>query len=369
MYRLTYAQVHLENLRFNLNQVKNALSPETKILAVVKADAYGHGAVEVARCLLDGGAYGLCVAIAEEGEVLRSAGITAPIFVLGAANEESARASVELGLIQACFSTETLDDLQRAAQQLGKTALVDLKIDTGMNRIGLKTQTEVDRMLAHLENCPNIRLHGAFTHFARADEQEGFADTRAQYERFMRLSAPIAEKYPQAFLHAANSAGVFAHSYAHFCAVRPGIVLYGYNPDVRMGIELKPVMDWQTQILHIKTIEPGEAVSYGGRFVAQRLTRVATLPVGYADGYHRAIGGRGWVLIGGKRAPVIGRVCMDQTMVDVTGIDCAVGDTVTLMGRQGNETISADDLAAWCDMINYEIVLGVSTRVPRVYVP
>lgn len=371
MYRATFAQVHLDNLRFNLNQVRAQLSPEKKILAVVKADAYGHGAVETARCLLSAGAYGLCVAIAEEGEALRSAGIDAPIFVLGGVNAQGAEASVRLGLIQACFSVQTLLDLQASAQRLGKTAWVDLKLDTGMGRIGLRTPDEVETLLAHLKRCPNVRLHGAFTHFSRADESDeaALAYTHGQYERFMALSALIRAQYPTAFLHAANSAGIFEHDYAHLDGVRPGIVLYGYSPDPAMALDLRPVMDWQTQIVHLKTIQSGDAVSYGGKFIAHKPTRVATLPVGYADGYHRVIGGRGWVLVGGRRAPVIGRVCMDQMMVDVTGIDCAVGDPVMLLGRQGGQTISADDLAAWCDTISYEIVLGVSQRVPRLYVP
>lgn len=362
--RTTHAEIDLGALRRNIAVIRGVVRPQTRLFAVVKADAYGHGSVDISRAALEAGADTLCVAIADEGIRLRSAGITAPILVLGGADGEGARLSVRHGLIQTVFSEDILLEAQDEAARLGIGAQVAFKIDTGMNRIGMRTPGEVARLLDCLDNCPSLSLHSVFTHFAVADEASDF--TRVQLDRFLSLSSAIRARRPEALLHAANSAALFRFPESQLDAVRMGLAMYGYSPAPDIPHPLLPVMSWKTRIVLIKDIAAGDTVSYGRTFTADGPITVATLPVGYGDGYFRCLGNRAFVLIGGRRARVLGRVCMDQMMVDVSGLGAQVGDEAVLIGSQGSQRVGADDLASWADTIPYEITLSVSARVPRV---
>ena len=364
-YRGTYIQVDLGAIAANARALKQSITPTPHMMAVVKADAYGHGMVEVARTVLKNGADWLAVAIPEEGEKLRNAGIDAPILVLGAVNAKGAEASVRFDLTQTVFDRERVELLEEAAARLGKTVNVHLKCDTGMGRIGVRDQGELRKVLSALEASAHVRLTGAFTHFSDADG-EGDAYTLRQIGRFEEMKALLP---PDLLIHAAASAAAARYPQARYQMVREGISLYGYPP-VCETPPVRPALSWHTEIAYVKTLPPGEAVSYGCTYHTTRDTRVATLPVGYGDGYHRALSGKARVLIGGKRCPVLGRVCMDQIMVDVTDVPeekSRIGAPAVLLGRQGDEEITAADLAAWAGTITYEILLAATARVPVRY--
>ena len=368
-YRLTRLEIDLDVIARNARLLRARTPAQAKMMAVVKADAYGHGAVEVSRAALANGADALAVAIPEEGAALREAGIEAPILVLGGVNAAGAEADVQFGLTQTVYDERTVENLQSAAQRLGKTAAAHLKIDSGMGRIGVRTEEEARRVLAAIEAAPRVKLTGAFTHFATADETGGEAFEREQHERFMVLAGPVKAAHPEILLHCANSAAMLrAPQYAHDM-VRAGVALYE-NPRFPggEGEGLGEAMRWVTEAAYVKTVAPGETIGYGRAFTAQRLTRVMTVEVGYADGYPRRMGNRAYALVRGQRAPVIGRVCMDQAMLDVTEIPLAqAGDEVVLLGAQGAQKITIRQLAEWMDVIDYEAMLAPSRRVPRVY--
>ena len=345
------------------------LAGGAKLMAVVKADAYGHGAIPVARAALEAGAQALAVAIPEEGIELREAGIDAPILVLGAIDPQNgaAEAVVRHGLTQVVFDEAVVRALSSAGERLGQRARVHLKLDTGMNRIGLREEGEVRALVRLIDSLPGIELTGCFTHMATADG-DGNAGTLAQLSRFEALCAAIAQEHPAPITrHAANTACIFRYPQTHFDMARGGIALYGYPP-VPEATGLLPAMRWTARAVMVKEIAPGERVGYGGTFEAVRPTRVMTVPVGYADGYSRGLSGKGCVLVRGRRAPLLGRVCMDQIMVDVTDIPGArAGDEVVLLGSQGEETIDAQQMADWLGTISYEVLCSPSRRVPRVY--
>lgn len=375
MERKDYVEIDLTAIAHNTRVMCERLAPNTTLMAVVKADAYGHGAIQVAKATLEAGAGALAVAIPEEGVQLRAAGIDAPVLVLGGIEPDAAEAVVQNRLIQTVFDASTLRALSQAACQIGVRAQVHIKLDTGMSRIGLRDVQSV-RALTHLAaELPGVELCGAFTHFATADadDRESIAATNAQIARFEQLCAVIREEAPaaQLTLHCCNSAGLFRYPQAHYDMVRGGIALYGYPPAPGItGIPaLRPALRWVTDGVFVKDLPAGAAVSYGGTFVAQRPMRVMTVPVGYADGYRRALsGGVGCVLVRGRRARVLGRVCMDQIMVDVTEIPGAsAGDEVVLLGRQEKDEITAQEMADWLGTISYEVLLAPSARVPRVY--
>ena len=344
------------------------LGEGVRFLAVVKANAYGHGAVPVARAALEAGADMLAVAIPEEGVELRQAGVDAPILVLGGIDEAAAQAVAQSALTQAVFDESRILALAAAGRACGRAAQVHLKLDTGMSRIGVRTAQEAQALVRLIDSLEGIELTGCFTHMATADEADS-AGTLAQIARFREMCDAIAAVHPGKITrHAANTASIFCYPQAHADMVRGGIALYGYPP-VPQAKGLMPAMRWVTRGVYVKTIAPGDRVSYGGLFTAERETRVMTVPVGYADGYRRAITGKGCVLVRGRRAPVLGRVCMDQIMVDVTDIPGAqAGDEVVLLGRQGDEMIDADEMAAWIGTISYEVICSPSPRVPRTYV-
>ncbi|MBP3427175.1 MAG: alanine racemase [Clostridia bacterium] len=368
MQRVNYCEIDLDAIRHNVGVMRAQLAAGVRFLAVVKADAYGHGAVPVARAALEAGADMLAVAIPEEGIELRCAGVGAPILVLGGIDEAAAQAVAEYGLTQAVFDESRVRALAAAGCACGRAAQVHLKLDTGMSRIGVRTAEEAQALVRLIDSLEGIELTGCFTHMATADEEDS-AGTLAQIARFHAMCDAIAQVHPGPITrHAANTASIFCYPQAHADMVRGGIALYGYPP-VPQAKGLRPAMRWVTRGVYVKTIMPGDRVSYGGLFEAERETRVMTVPVGYADGYRRAITGKGCVLVRGQRAPILGRVCMDQIMVDVTDIPGAqAGDEVVLLGRQGDEMIDADEMAAWIGTISYEVICSPSPRVPRVHV-
>jgi alanine racemase len=352
-------------------------------IAVVKANAYGHGAIPVARALVQAGCPMLAVALVEEGIELREAGIAAPILVLGGAYGDRYDLLVSHRLTPLVFRAEQVAALGEAARQLGTSAAAHLKLDTGMGRIGV-SPLELGAFMAAARAARAVRLEGICTHFASAD-----LVPREVTERQVRLfeeasSALEAEGFPVRFRHLANSAGTIEFPATRQDLTRPGIMLYGLLPfaagdalseaATAVGAVLSPALTWKTAITHVKTVPAGTPISYGGRWSAQRTSRIATLPVGYADGYSRRLSGRpgfgmGEVLVRGRRAPIAGTVCMDMMMVDVTDIAGAdVGDETVLIGEQGEQRISADELAARAGTISYEILCGISHRVPRRYV-
>ena len=368
MLRTNVCEIDLEAIRNNVRVMRAHIAGDAKLMAVVKADAYGHGAIPVARAALQAGAQALAVAIPEEGIELREAGFDVPILVLGAIEPQAAEAVVRHELMQTVFEEGSVRALSAAGEKLGRDAQVHIKLDTGMNRIGLRDADEVRALVRLIDALSGIRLTGCFTHMATADGDDS-AGTLAQLSRFETLCGAIREEHPEPITrHAANTASIFRYPQAHMDMVRGGIALYGYPP-VPEAQGLRPAMRWSARAVMVKEIAPGERVGYGGTFEAVRPTRVMTVPVGYADGYSRALSGRGCVLVRGKRAPILGRVCMDQIMVDVTDIPgVQAGDEVVLLGAQGTDCIDAQEMADWLGTISYEVLCSPSRRVPRVYV-
>ncbi len=351
-------------------------------IGVVKADAYGHGAVEVARQLASQGCPMLAVALVEEGVELREAGLAAPVLVLGAAYDERYDLLVRHRLVPVVFEAAHLRGLAEAARAAGVRAAAHLKVDTGMGRIGLRPQ-ELPAFLDLARRTPEVALEGVCTHFASADLEDR-ALTERQLARFDEAAAALLRAgMPLRFRHLANSAGTVEYPAARQDLTRPGIMLYGYLPMLprsarsaparEVAGRLRRALTWRTAIVHLKDVSPGTPISYGGRWVAERPSRIATLPVGYADGYPRRLSGRpgfgrAEVLVRGRRAPVAGTVCMDMIMADVTEVPgVAPGDEVVLLGAQGEEVVDADELAERSGTISYEILCGLGRRVPRRY--
>ncbi|MFO7294737.1 MAG: alanine racemase [Caldicoprobacter sp.] len=364
--------IDLAKLDRNIKNIKRMLKPDTQLMAIVKADAYGHGAVGVAHQALVSGASWLGVAIPEEGAELREAGITAPILVLGGIDETQVKTVVEYDLAQCVFSLEVARLLNHEAQRLNKKIAIHLKVDTGMGRIGLVDIKSIREFCSEVKSYSHLILEGIFTHFATADEEDK-SFTNQQIKRFLNiLDALRSDGINFKWIHAANSAAIIDCPDAHFNLVRAGIAMYGYYPSAavkRSAIHLEPILQWETKVVHVKDIDKGDSVSYGRTFIAKGPMRIATLPVGYADGYSRLLSNRGWVLIRGQKAPIVGVVCMDQVMVDVTHIPgVKPGDIAVLIGTQGNETISAEDIARLCGTISYEVLTGIGRRIPRIYI-
>lgn len=336
---------------------------------MVKANAYGHGAVPVARTLVQAGVERLGVALLEEGIELCDAGISLPIHLLIEPQLEEVSQVLDYGLIPTVYSWPLAEKLNEAARQGGKKVKIHLKVDTGMNRVGIPFQ-EASRFIEKVSTLSNLEIEGVFTHFARADEPESDC-TLTQFERFQSVLERASAKGFNPFLrHAANSAASILFPEARLEMVRVGLALYGLHPSstTQAKVDLKPVLSWKARIGFLKEVPPGEGVSYGHFFIAKRLTKIATLTLGYADGYSRLLSDQGEVLIKGKRCSVVGRVCMDQIMVDVTDLSAlSLEDEVVIVGTQGSETVSVDELAQKKGTISYEVVCGISSRVPRLY--
>lgn len=357
--------VDLGAIRHNVRVIRSLVPPSARLMAVVKADAYGHGACEVAEAALTAGAEFLAVATVPEGQELRAHGISAPILVLGeSTGPEMERAAAD-GITLAVSTPEDIELAGKAAELMRKPVSVHLKVDTGMGRIGVRTLEERNHVLEAISSTKDVELTGVFTHFADADGTDR-AYTDMQIARFHAMTDDLPRNVLR---HCANSAAILRlMPECAFDMVRMGIILYGYPP-VPTDADFRMCMEWKSRVMFVKTIAPGESVSYGCTWHAERETRVATIGCGYGDGYHRAASGRAEALIHGIRVPVIGRICMDQMMLDVTEVpDVRTGDSVTLMGRDGKECISAEDIAAWAGTISYEVLLAVTGRVKQTFI-
>lgn len=380
---LVRAEIDLKAIAHNVGELRRITHPDALMMAVVKANAYGHGAVEVARCALQNGAQRLGVARIDEAIQLREAGIKAPILIFGYTLPEMAPELLEYNLTQTVYTPAFARALSRTAVSLGGKIKIHLKVDTGMGRLGLLSQNfkphhsgeiintkAVDASVA-IAGLKGLELEGIFTHFATADS----ADKRyakKQLDLFLDFLSRMREcGLNPAVRHAANSAALIDMPQTHLDMVRPGIAIYGLYPSPEVNkkrVSLKPAMALRARVIHIKKVPAGFNISYGITYKTKQATTIATVPVGYADGLNRLLSSRGQMLIHGKRAPIVGRVCMDFTMLDVGGIDnVRVGDEAVIFGPQGNDSITVDEMASSLNTINYEIVSTITARVPRVY--
>lgn len=370
-YERGYAQIDLDAVTDNMKAMAAAIGPHGFMMAMVKADAYGHGAVEIARATAPY-VKGYGVASIEEALILRRHGVTKPILILGVTCEDRFRELIDHNIRPAIFQYKKAKALSETALSMGKRAKIHLAVDTGMSRIGLIPQEEAFQEALKISRLPGIEIEGIFTHFARADEKDK-RWVREQYEIFVSFIRRLEEagvKIP--VCHCSNSAGIIDLKDMEMDGVRAGISVYGLYPSDEVDhsqIVLKPAMSWKSFVSYLKTVPAGTPVSYGGTYVTDRTTRIATVPIGYGDGYSRNLSGKGEILIHGKRAPILGRVCMDQFMADVTDVDgVQEGDVVTLLGRDQKEEITAEEMAEKCGGFHYELLCNIGKRMPRVYV-
>jgi alanine racemase len=367
--RPTFCVIDHEALRWNFRQIRQKVGPKIKILSMVKANAYGHGATAVAKTLAAEGGDVFGVATLEEGVELRAAGIRQPIIVLAGAYIEQVDQFLQSNLSPVVHESETLRNLERAVQSQGATLNIHLEVDTGMGRTGFLA-AEVDLWLAELMKLKALRIAGVFSHFSDAESANEIY-SKNQLRDFLSIIKrlhSVGITPPQ--VHMAKSAAILTVPDSHFGMVRPGLALYGIYPSPQLSqeIALKPVLSWKTRILQLKRVPEGTHLGYGRTFVTKRESLIGTLPLGYADGYQRLFSNRAVVLVRGGRAPVAGRISMDLTTIDVTDIDgVQQGDDVVLIGRQRDETISADEMASWANTISYEILTSIGARVPRIH--
>jgi alanine racemase len=370
-YYRVQANVDLAAIRHNITVVKNKLHKDTKLMLIIKADAYGHGAVSIAKTvgehLVD--AYG--VAIIEEAMELREAGIKIPILVLGYTSKEQYDMVVANDVSQTVFQYEMAEALSIEARKQKKMSRIHIKLDTGMNRIGFSDTVESLNQIKRIYQLPNIQIVGLFSHFSQADETDK-TNTFKQLKRYIEFNKLLEKKDIRIPIkHIANSAGIIEFPDAELNMVRCGIVTYGIYPSEWVNhesIKLIPAMELKTHVIYVKELEAGVGVGYGAAYVTKGKKKVATIPVGYADGYSRNLSNCGKVIIHGQYAPIIGKICMDQFMVDVTNIDYVKqGDIVTLLGKDGDALITAEQLAEWSHSFPYELVCTVGKRIPRLY--
>lgn len=364
-YRPTWAEIDLDNLAYNLKQVKKLLSPGTKVMVTVKADAYGHGLVPVSKRLVSCRVDSLGVASIDEGIRLREAGIKIPILILGIILAKDIPTVNKNGLSVTVCEEGLALALNKKSAERGRPVKVHVKVDTGMGRIGVQHQDAL-ALIKRISELKFIDLEGIFTHFPLADTDKDF--TLRQIEIFARLAERLKGlgiNIP--LVHAANSLGALNYKKSHFSMIRPGLVIYGLYPAKNLKIRLKPVLSLKTRVMFIKRLPRGRGVSYGHDYVTQKETTIVTLPLGYGDGYPRNLSGVAPVLIKGMRFKISGRICMDQIMVDVGNARVRIGDEAVLIGAQGEERISVEELACLSGTIPYEIVCGLGSRIPRVY--
>lgn len=368
-----WLEVDLSAVAHNMREIRRIVKPEAQILAIVKANAYGHGAETFAREVLKHGANKLGVATLGEAVELRKSGIKeAPIVVLGYIPYDIVDTAISYDITQTVYTLEGAEAISKAAVQMGKKAIIHIKIDTGMGRIGFLPGPETLRDIKKIMDLPGLFVEGIYTHFAVADHGDK-SFTLHQLEKFTELTTQLSRagiNFP--IKHAANSAAVIDIPESHFDMVRPGIIMYGLYPSKEVNkkkIELKPAMTLKAQVSFVKKVAPGFSVSYGRKFITSKDTIIASLPLGYADGYARMLSNQAQVLIGGKRVAVAGMICMDQFMVDATDVPgVRIGDEAVLFGVQGNEEISVEELAQRLNTINYEVICMLSARIPRVYI-
>ena len=370
--RPVWIEVNLDDLAHNMSEVRKAVKEDVLVTAVIKADGYGHGAVEIADVLLKNGADRLAVATLSEAIVLRRVYRETPILVMGYTPESCAEEVVQNSIIQTVYSLEQAEAFSEIAQALEKEVVFHIKVDTGMSRLGFQPDIATVETIKKIVELPKIKIEGIFTHFALADEKDK-TFTNRQYARFRELLEKLeVEGIEIPIKHCANSAAIIDMQDYHLDMVRAGIMLYGLYPSDEVNkedVKLKQVMSLKAKISHLKEIEAGIGISYGLKHVTANQAKIATLPIGYADGFTRMLSGKAEVIVKGKKVPVVGRICMDQCMIDVTGIDALNrGDVVTLIGKEGEQEISVDDVAAKLGTINYEVVCMMGKRIPRVYI-
>jgi alanine racemase len=365
-YRPTWAEINLRNIDHNFAQVKKIISPRVKIMVTVKADAYGHGLIPVAKRLCSCGADYLGVASIDEGIKLRSAGLKLPVLVLGAILKKDIEPLFKYNLTATVCTRELAASLNRRAARLRKPVNVHVKVDTGMGRIGVLYE-DAGSIVKDIRRFKFINIEGIFTHFAFADMNKAF--TLYQINLFDRLIAGLKkEGIHIPLVHAANSAGIINYKSGHFNMVRPGLVIYGLHPSKKTNIRLKPVLSLKSRVVYVKRVPKAYGISYGHIYFTKKNTTVITLPIGYGDGYPRNLSNLAPVLIKGRRFKISGRVCMDQLMIDVGPAAIKTGDEAVLIGSQGNQRITAEELAGLSGTIPYEIVCGLGSRIPRVYI-
>ncbi|MCM1048921.1 MAG: alanine racemase [Clostridiales bacterium] len=373
-YDRVYAAINLDAILYNLEQLKDNIAPETKIMGIIKADAYGHGAVRIGMEMekLDY-VFGYGVATAEEAFALRDAGLKKPILVLGYCFPYSYERLIKEEIRSAVFRYDTLEELDACAATLGKKAKIHIKVDTGMGRIGVMPDYEGLNFVRKALLYEHLEVEGVFTHFARADEKdkESAKKQLGRISSFMRrIENELGYNIP--LKHCSNSAGIIGLKEANMDMVRAGIVLYGLSPSAEVSkdaINLKPALSLKSHIVYIKQVEKGVQISYGGTYTTDKRMCIATVPVGYGDGYPRSLSNKGYVLIRGRLAPIIGRVCMDQFMVCVDNIpDAAIGDEVTLIGEDKGASITMEEVSAISGRFNYEFACCLSERIPKVYI-
>lgn len=371
-YRRICAEIDLDCFEHNLNEIRSLISPQTKVCAVIKTDGYGHGAVALAGIMEHREEiWGYAVATVEEAKILRRSGIKKPVLILGYVFEEGMDTMIDLEIRPTVFSLAEARELSEAAVRKQKTARLHVKLDTGMSRIGFQCTEESAELIAQIAALPNILIEGIFTHFARADESDK-AFSVDQAELFFEMIRRLERRGVDIPLrHISNSAAIVDLPQYNLDLVRAGIILYGLRPSEEVSkdrIDLRPVLTLKSHVVHVKTLEEGRTISYGGTYRVKGTQRIATIPAGYGDGYPRTLSNRGYVLIHGKRAPICGRVCMDQFMVDVTDIDqVKPGDEVVLVGRDGEEQITMEMIGELSGRFHYEFACDLGKRIPRVY--
>jgi len=364
-------EINLDAIAHNVRTIKGIVGRNTQIIAVVKANAYGHGAVEVSQVALENGVAILAVGVVEEGIILRKAGIKAPILICGLTLEDQLKPLLSYNLTPTICDLQILEALSKVAGENGKTVGIHIKIDTGMGRLGVSPPKTLN-FVKKISKMRNIKIEGIFTHLAATNEKDGIY-TKMQLDKYKKALLELEKEGINIPLkHIANSAAILNSSSMYLDAVRPGIILYGLfpSPKSERTVELKPAAEFKTKIIFLKKVPPGKSIGYGRTYITTKTTKVATLPVGYADGYSRLLSNKAEVLVRGERAPIIGRICMDLCMIDVTHIPkVRVGNEVILWGRQGSETIWAEEIAEKIGSIVYEVICMVDKeRVPRVFI-
>ena len=372
-YMRVYAEINLDHIRFNVKNIQRRIGEETKILAIIKADGYGHGSIPIAKFLSkEKLVYGFGVSTVREAVVLRKAGIEEPILILGYVLPADFITVIDYSITTTVFQYETARMLSEVAKAKNKTAKIHIKIDTGMGRIGFNADDSCIEEICKISRLNGIEIEGIFTHFACADHKDKTSANK-QKALFYGILDKLSQRGVNAPVrHMCNSAGIIEFDGEFLDIVRAGIIIYGLYPSNEVNkdnMKLLPAMSIKSRVVYVKDIQEGMTVSYGSDYVAEKNTRIATISMGYADGFYRSLSGKGEVLIRGKRAKIVGRVCMDQMMVDVTDIpDVKQGDIVTVFGKDGNEEITFEEASEIAGTINYEFICGFARRVPRIYI-
>lgn len=373
-YSRVCARIDLDAVEYNLDMMRQNIKEETKMIGVIKTDGYGHGAVQIARYVMEEKDYiwGYAVATLDEAVLLKKNQVKKPVLVLGCIFPDQRDIMIEQEVRMTCYTLEMAEDISKRAQKLNQKAYIHIKLDTGMSRLGFQITEESVEEICRIASLPNLVLEGMYSHFATADETDK-TFTKKQLERYLWMKEKLEErKVTFPYYHCSNSAGIIDVKEANMDLVRAGISTYGLYPSnevEKKNVPLKPALQLISHVAHVKWVESGTPVSYGCTYVTKRRTRIATIPVGYGDGYPRSLSNKGYVLIRGKKAPILGRVCMDQFMVDVTDIDAVTfQDRVTLVGTDGGEDLPVEVLSDLSGRFNYEFVCDLGKRIPREFI-